>query len=244
MNKTKFGLLTTLVITLSVGFGALRGATHQSVSAQKQEPTEKQKEHRKLYKEYKREQTLPVLAETATSDITVIEGVGQKVFQPDGPRLGFQTFIKHLSCHADAIVIGVINNKASQLTENEAFTFTDYEMSVEDVLKNNPASPIQKNTSITLTRPGGTVLINGRRITAVDEAFKPLDVGERYLLFLQFIPQTRAYKSSGGADSYQLKNNRTIKLTEESLPPELETVRESGAFITDIRNNINGGCNN
>jgi hypothetical protein len=245
MNKTKISLVAILAIILLVSFGAIRVATNQlTVQAQETESTQKQKEHSKLYKEYKRDQKLPVLAATATDDVTIIEGVGQKVFQPDAPRHNFQTLINGLACNSDAVVIGVVKNKISQLTENEEFIFTDYELLVEDVLKDNPAVPIQKNTSIIITRPGGTIQINNRKVSALDETFKPLDVEGRYLLFLRFIPVTGAYKASSSTGSYQLKNNKTIKLTEESLTPELETGNDVGAFITDIRHAITGVCNN
>jgi hypothetical protein len=219
--------------------------TNQSaVQAQETESTQKQKEHSKLYKEYKRDQKLSALAATATDDVTIIEGIGQKVFQPNAPRLNFKTLINELACKADAVVIGVVKNKTSQLTENEEFIFTDYELLVEDVLKDNPAVPIQKNTSIIITRPGGTIQINNRKVSALDEAFKPLGVEGHYLLFLRFIPVTGAYKASSSTGSYQLKTNKIFKLTEESLPPKLETGHDAGAFIIDVRRAINGVCNN
>lgn len=244
MNKAKIRLLVILVILLT-SFGVIRLiATKSTVLAQGTIPTQIQKEHRKLYKEYRRDRKLPDIAATATSNLEVREGVGQKIFQPNSPRFDFQTFINNLACDADAVIVGVIKSKSSQLTEDENFIFTDYQLLVQDVLKNNIAAPIQNNTSIIITRPGGTVQINGRNVTAVDESFNPLDIEGRYLLFLRFIPNTGSYKASISTGSYQLKNNKTIKLTEESLPSELETGHDAGAFVNDIRRTITGICNN
>ena len=138
----------------------------------------------------------------------------------------------------------MVKSKSSQLTENGEFVFTDYEVMVEDVLKDNPAAPIQPNANITITRPGGTVQLNGHNITALDEAFKPLNVEGHYLLFLRFIPATGAYKAVSSAGTYELKENKIIKLTEEPLPLGLETGHDAGAFITGVRRALTGACNN
>lgn len=212
--------------------------------AQQRDTTEKQKEHSKLYKQYKRDRKLPAIAATANDDVTIVEGVPQKIFQPGSPRFTPETFINKLGCNSDAVVIGVIKDRTSQLTENEEFVFTDSDLLVEDVLKNNSLALIQKGTLITVTRPGGTVQINGRKVRVVDEAFKPFDVEGTYLLFLRFIPATGAYRSAGSAGSYELRNEKTLKLTEESLLPTLENGRDARLFIGDVRRSIAGTCSN
>lgn len=59
------------------------------------------------------------------------------------------------AAQADAVVIGVVSDKTSQLNEAETFVFTDYGVNVSEVLKNNDASPISRNSTITVTRAGG-----------------------------------------------------------------------------------------
>ena len=49
----------------------------------------------------------------------------------------FSERITNLSCDADAIVVGEVTSKSSQLTEDQDFIFTDYELKVEEVIKNN-----------------------------------------------------------------------------------------------------------
>jgi hypothetical protein len=97
--------------------------------------------------------------------------------------------------HTHAIVIGSARGSTSQLTENKEFLFSDYVVTSEEVFKNNSSAYIASSSDVTVTRPGGRVQIKGRTISAVDASFKPLDIGERYLLFLKYLPETGAYKS-------------------------------------------------
>jgi len=96
-------------------------------------------------------------------------------------------------CNADAIVVGTLKSESPQLTEDESFLFTEYIMSVSDVIKNNAAADIQSSADITVIREGGIGLINGRTIRAEREGFKLFTVGNQYLLFLRYIPETGAY---------------------------------------------------
>lgn len=245
MNKIEKTLLLSLAAVVLAVSALVQPLAHQpTVSAQTSDSLRKQKEHKKLYKNYRREKKLPALAAEATGDFEIIEGVPQKVFQSDAPRIQPQDFLSRLLCKSDAVVVGTIKDKNSDLTEDDNFIFTDYELAVEDVLKDNAAHSIQPATQITVTRPGGTLQLSGRTVTAIDEGFKPLQPGSRYLLFLQFVPATGAYTTSASAGSYQLKNQRLIKLTAESLPPDFEAGQDAAAFVDSLRQAANGACHN
>ena len=90
-------------------------------------------------------------------------------------------------------------------------------MDVDEVLKYNSAAPIQAKGKITITRPGGTILLNGRVVEAVDESFQPLRKKGQYLLFLHFIPSTGGYQALNSKASFQLDDNKATKLTKEPL---------------------------
>ena len=92
----------------------------------------------------------------------------------------------------------------SALTEDEDFLFTDWEMVVEEVLKDNPQAPITVGSEILVTRLGGEIVLNGRSIRAIERAFRPFRPEGRYLLFLHFIPST---------GSYQAFNDESFELT-------------------------------
>lgn len=147
----------------------------------------------------------------------------------------YETLVKRLVCDADAVIVATANSKSSQLTLDGTFVFTDYEMTVEDVPKNNLAAGIQKANKVTVTRPGGTILLNGRRIQVTDSSFEPFKVNGHYVLFLKYIPITGGYMALNSKAAFQVQDNRIIKLTKEPLIPELEGVTEAGSFIAEAR---------
>lgn len=239
MSKAKLCLWALALSMLLTAFGSVRPTLSRQTEAQNPKSSQKQKEHGKLYKQYARKEKLPDLASKASGDFSVTEGVGQRAFRPGaarGPLLG------RLACDADAVIIGTVGSKASQLTEDENFIFTDYELHLQEVLKDNPAAPLLAGNNVTLTRPGGSVQLNGVNVTALDEEYLPLDFNGRYLLFLRFIPATGSYKAVGGAGSLQLKGRKTIKVTQQSLPPELETGADAASLLNSVRSSLANPC--
>lgn len=184
---------------------------------------EKQIEHSRLYPEYARMQDLRATAAAkSTGEVEVLRGAGQKVFFPNTRPIQLADFVAAMTRRADAIVIGVVNDQKSFLTAEGTFVFTDYNLTVESVLKNNPTAAIVPSDSIIVTRPGGTAQLRGRNIRASDESLAPFEVGHRYLLFLGYIPATGAYKASNSSGAFRIAGNKTSKLTKEQLPSELE----------------------
>ncbi|HXG66045.1 MAG TPA: hypothetical protein VNO70_13165 [Blastocatellia bacterium] len=133
----------------------------------------------------------------------------------------------------------MIKDKSSQLTEDEDFIFTDCDVSVEDILKDNPVKSIKPGDNITITRPGGTVKLKGRVVRAIDTSFRSFEIGGRYILFLRFIPSTETYKAFSNG-SFQLRDNHITKLTNEALWDEKERENDATAFLTEVRDAIAG----
>ena len=235
-RKRMFLLFTTLIVAVTVANITLSGQDRQTPSTN-EVMTEKQKEHSKLYKEYKVGKKLREVAEeTPGTEVGVIKGIREKTFNPDSAPFDLHSFLKNLTCDADAIVIGVIKDQSSQLTEDEDFVFTDYKMSVEQILKDNASSPIQLTSGLTISRPGGIVQLNNKRVRALDESLEPLSIGHRYVLFLKHIPATGSYKAFDSYGSFQLSDKKILKLTKESLPRKLETGNDAGSLFSEIRN--------
>jgi hypothetical protein len=173
-----------------------------------------------------------------TAEETVYLEPGITVSSPDVPVPSFIHFLKELSCNADTIVIAAAKTRISQLTENKEFLFSDYVVTLEEVFKNNSSAYIAASSDVTVTRPGGRVQIKGRTISAVDASFKPLDMGERYLLFLKYLPETGAYKSIRKG-SFLIHDNDLIALTEEGIPG---SPGDSRAFSAEARSVLSSGC--
>jgi len=233
--------LVTFILAITVTSIVLHGQDNSGSAGAK--ITEKQKEHSKLYKEYGIGKKLrEVAAETTANEAAVIRGIPQRVFSPDAPRFDWNHFFRDLSCDSDAVVIGKVKNQSSQLTADEDFVFTDYDLSIKEILKDNPVAPIQPADDLTVTRPGGIVRLNNKSIRALDESLEPLSIGSCYILFLKHIPSTGSYKAFNSKGSFELSNNRIVKLTKESLPKQLESGQAAKALISEIRTVTAVGC--
>lgn len=229
-------LLTLLIAATGIGIAALRAPGQEQQSAKPEGAvTERQREHGKLYREYKTGKKLSELV-AEIGDVKIRRNTPLSGCDLGGYTADPHEFLRGMTCDADVIVIGEIQNKVSQITESEDFIFTDYEMTVAEVLKDNAAGHIQRNTSITITRPGGMIRMNGRTVEAIDNAFEPFILEGRYLLFLRSVPVTGAYKAVGSKSSFQLRGKAIRKLTKEPLPLDSETnSKDVDSFVNEIR---------
>lgn len=221
---------------------AAQNVTCQGAPAQSGVITDKQKEHSKLYKSYGRGKKLREMK--GEGEVGYRVGVPLQTITP-GPPPSYYQFISKLVCDADAVVIAEVKNKTSLLTDTEDFIFTDYELSVSEVLKDNSNAHISPNDVITTTRPGGTVQLNdGRTATIQLDSVPPFKVGSKYLLFLQYLPATGAYKAFTSEGSYELRGKKFSKVTQESLRKELDEEIEPTVFINDICAAAISACSN
>jgi hypothetical protein len=178
----------------------------------------------------------------AGSEATVFvrKGVGMPVLSPHPVPSDFASYVGRMVEAADAIVVGTARGRKAQLTEDETFIFTKYELAVEEVLKGgSAAAAVRPNDTIVVARSGGKMKLNGKDVIAEDDSFKPLKVGERYLLFINHLPEKNLYTAFNSAGSFLLKGNKIFKLTEESLPAELKDGGDAAALlrvISEVRN--------
>lgn len=208
--------------------------------------TAKQRAHSKLFRGYAGEVTRgkklsQLVAERG--DVRLVRYAGTPILprSPNG-----NDFLQKLACEADAVVVGEVKSKFSQISEEGAFLFTDYDLSVQEVLKNASRAPIPPAAEVTVTRTGGAAKLNGHTISTVDLAQKPLAVGGRYLLFLRLIPATGAYSSLGGTyydDSFELRSGDITQVSDLPLPFGPNRAAGEVTFLTQVRSAI-GGCGN
>jgi hypothetical protein len=198
--------------------------------------TEKQKTHSQLYdKDYDLPQRLDLhdpKNKNQAEGLTTI-GTPMVAYSDTDPQPTATDAFRRLSCSADAIVVGTVSGKTSQLMNSRQFVFTEYDFFVNEVLKDNQAAPIVLNQPITVVRPGGTVEIDGRIVRAVDDSFRPLTTDNSYLLFLKYLPKTKSYDSAILRGSFKVKDNQLNKLTGGWIPgfdsedagPSIESIR-------------------
>ena len=177
--------------------------------------SKKQKEHSKLYSAYKYTTKLTELSRDSSGNKRPEVNIS---ILPALPELNTSTTIpgtdglQEVAANSDLVVIATPLSKTSQLTEDASFVFTDYDLSVDEVLKNNTL--VQPHSVITVTRPGGKILLEGRVISARDRSFKSLRAGGHYLLFLRYLPTTDSYQAVDNKSGFELVDNKVKALTE------------------------------
>lgn len=180
------------------------------------------------------------IAAIAKGDVRIERELGLPSLTPASGPFDLQTFLAKRACDAKAIVIGNVVNGTSQLTEDGSFIYTTYEFRIENVLKNNPSQSIIEGQMVNILRTGGTLELNGRRVVAEDKAAKSLEAGERYLLFLSYLPEKTAYVADNLG--YQIKREKTIKLTEQKLQQGLESGTDVQLFESYVREALSASC--
>jgi len=242
----KLLIVLPLVILFCVGglnFLSTLHAGAQAKRGQEVKPTRREAEShaREVYQgRGGNHQNLPAAVAKATGDISTGIGVGMPVLTPFAPTFNLQSYLKDQACATDAIVVGEVKSQSSRLTTDETFILTDNELSVREIIKDNPAAPLKLNSSITVARTGGSVKLNGHTVKATDDNVYPLESGKRYLLFLTFLPDTNTYVASNF--SLQLQDNRISKLTSAPQPKELDNGSDAATVLAQVRLAASAAC--
>lgn len=189
--------------------------------------TEQQKEHSKLYQKYQSDRRIPDSILKNSGSFSAFRTACPFISQKPLPSI-----VSELADAADAIVTASFVSKSSQLTTSGTYIFTDYVLRTEEVLKNAGPGALKPETTITVSRPGGKVLLYGEIATYSELAFKPLFPGHRYLLFLKYLPATGAYLAVSHEASFDITDTRVETLTEGSARA---FERELSAFITSVK---------
>jgi len=135
-------------------------------------------------------------------------------------------FFASLARESDAVVRGRAVKKTSQITVDGYFLFTDYELRVSEVFKDNPLAPILAGSTITVTRPGGKIALHGVVIRVTDHYFYPLPMnGNEVVLFLKFVPVTGAYQPAGDSHSFEMLDSSVRALNGDGVPTDLTSLQ-------------------
>jgi hypothetical protein len=169
-------------------------------------------------------------------------GERETFFLPDTPVITSAEFLNHLSCNSDAIIIGFVKGKTSHMTEDETFIYTEYELSIDTVLKDNATSPIKSNTNIRTSRPGGSVMLDNRTITIEDRSFEPLQTGKTYMLFLRYVPSVEGYMSAGLDGDFVLEDTVYRNISKRPSPASLRINIEPADLQNLVRSAVLAPC--
>lgn len=204
--------------------------------------TKKQKAHSKLF-EIPGGKQLEDFPPTDTGDVSTQQEVPLRV----APRYsGIKDYLQGLACKSDAVIVGTVRGKESQLTEQGTNIFTDYELAVDSVLKDNATATIRPHNVITVTRAGGTVKLNGngRLLRAEFNSERPLKVDKTYLLFLKFIPDTGSYSAVAytGDNSFEMGDGTVKQVSNDVLPLGVNNTTDQTAFMNEVKAAVSTDC--
>jgi hypothetical protein len=199
--------------------------------------TDKQRTHSRLYSHYKQIRGEKLISDLAAkvkdkgkiAQTMVLVGLGEALTEVETPEYYFGK----IALKSDAIVRGKVIKKISQITDDDSFIFTDYDIVIAEILKDNKASHIETGATITVTRPGGKVLLGDVIVKAKDASFTPLPLNKDVLLFLKFIPETGTYRITEATGGFELEGLSFYPLTEIAFPPGV--LENKGTFLQTLR---------
>lgn len=204
MTNKKLTIITVSLLSfiLVATFAVIRQHAQETSQSQQDRATvieegrisEKQKIHSKFYKQPDKGRSL--IGKT-NKDLTII--IGEPFVSRESEEdelLTTEGYFQRLTCNSDAVVVGKVTNKNSQLSEDKKSVFTDYEFVIEKVIKDSSPLKLQNTNAITVTRSGGVVLLNNQLVRVFDKSYKLLEIGNKYLLFLDFIKESDSFKAS------------------------------------------------
>lgn len=196
--------------------------------------TQRRHEHSKLYKGRGAGNLRELAARAKAGDELFSSQVCSMTVGMEYPPLfNLLNFLRGLSCDADAVVSGVIKDKASFLTDDEQYVFTDYTLTIEEVFKDDLASPIEMHTDIVVTRPCGTITLDGRKVGVTDVVMSSFDLGSRYVLLLKKVPEAGTYSALTSHSGFELRDSKVLKTTEVYLGMEADD--DASGFLTALR---------
>jgi hypothetical protein len=105
---------------------------------------------------------------------------------------------------ADLVVEGSAVAHRTYLDAGEAHIYTDYAITITDIMKNRRRPGLLKaGHTIVVRRESGTVTIDGLRATTIENGFPPFAENGRYVLFLKELGDRFYSVLAGGRGAFE-----------------------------------------
>jgi hypothetical protein len=144
-------------------------------------------------------------------------------------------------CHVDAVIVGRVDNQISMMTSDETTIFTDVQISAKRILKDNSQLPLKIGSEITVDRPGGSLSINGRKFSYTIEGFQNFTVDGEYLLFLNFMPDSKDYYQVGER-VFEIRDGLLLSMDRFVRPTDLSKKQGAASALADVVAAIQQPC--
>jgi len=148
--------------------------------------------------------------------------------QPQTP----EEYFSKLAQESNAIIRGKVIRKASQITEDDSFLFTDYDVLVLEVLRN--AHTISPGATITVTSLGGKIVVDEVILKAGGNGDITFKINQEVLLFLNSIPETGAYKLTRSNAAFEL-NGTSVRPLTGLLPLSSDVFKDESSFLNTVK---------
>ena len=127
---------------------------------------------------------------------------------PPDPRAELQTLTKLFPL----IVETRAGRSVSALTERRSFIHSDWTFTVVKVFKNTTSISVNPDSELSVSRPGGTMDIDGLHLVAHDRNTPPVKMGGTYILMLKQLDDGSFQSSAYG--TFEIVDNKVSYLTD------------------------------
>jgi hypothetical protein len=108
------------------------------------------------------------------------------------------------------IVIGEITNSQAFLSEDKVSIYSEFDVKVDEILKNESAESLEVGNKIAVSRGGGAVRMPSGRIIQHLFGGKPMPyIGKKYVFFLKYNAETEEYPL---VTAYQIRDGQIFPL--------------------------------
>lgn len=138
---------------------------------------------------------------------------------------------------SDAVVIGDITSATATITEDKTSVYSEFSVSINEIVKNDDKAPLSIGGSIVVDRPGGRVRYSTGKISKFTIAGWGMPKeGKRYILFLKRGGLDQDYQIITG---YELREGRVFPLdrtTSSDTDFDRYINAEEAPFLNKLRN--------
>jgi hypothetical protein len=185
--------------------------------------------------------TLEDRVRKANSDLTLAQS-GIPWLPPEesdpallGTKAGADLYLARVLKTNDVAVVGRITQETSVFNSSKKGMVTDSLLHVEEVIHAKPGFNLQPGSELFITRPGGTMQVDGHQIKIVDDGFPQFVVGSRYLLFLVLRPTTGSY-SARGVDAFLIDGDYVHGQGDKAVHPAAAYMDNTRVLLDAVRN--------
>jgi hypothetical protein len=145
------------------------------------------------------------------------------------------------ACMSDAVVTGRAESGERHMTADLSFIYSEWKFRITRVLQDNPKSSLVGKKELQVVRAGGALGTGGRVVIGKELGFPIFELGDEYLLYLKYIPETGFYKVIAGR-SFDLSHGSVADApymgrSWDKVPVD-EVLRDTKAAISAAKNAV------